>query len=101
MQQALSKGGHSHQGLDSAAVIAIAVLAACLAIVFLMAIAILIVYYQRVKVSLSSISTRKSNHVSLHVVHRQPLKTTDFKCLVSLISRCDRNCYYYVKKKAG
>ena len=61
MQQALSKGGKSHQGLDSAAVIAIAVLAACLAIVFLMAIAILIVYYQRVKVS--------SAHIKVVMLH--------------------------------
>ena len=53
LQQALSNGGSKRQGegLDSAAVIAIAVLSACLAIVFIMAAAILAVYYRRVKVS--------------------------------------------------
>ena len=65
MQQALSKGGKSHQGLDSAAVITIAVLAACLAIVFLMAIAILIVYYQRVKVSLKVVSA----HIKVNMLY--------------------------------
>ena len=60
LQQALSNGGRSKQGegLDSAAVIAIAVLSACLAIVFIMAAAILAVYYRRVKVSHSTKATQ-------------------------------------------
>ena len=60
LQQALSNGGRSKQGegLDSAAVIAIAVLSACLAIVFIMAAAILAVYYRRVKVSHSMKTTQ-------------------------------------------
>ena len=61
LQQALSNGGSKRQGeegLDSAAVIAIAVLSACLAIVFIMAAAILAVYYRRVKVSHSMKTTQ-------------------------------------------
>ena len=70
LHQALSNGGSKRQGegLDSAAVIAIAVLSACLAIVFIMAAAILAVYYRRVKVSHSMKKLRSC--LSLKIVSK-------------------------------